>query len=212
LGPVFTMHAINFLFWFLGAIKAGQVSVIERGSPTAITILEHIELVQEMNEYIDLRTKASIDMVFQIKGLVAFSGMTSANTNEICTQIELIIKDYLNGPRAAAAYFLQGAFELARIEDVRVYPALFDNFPASDLLEKLHFLFFINGQGYLTKEMTQNLKIYVDNIFIHVIDKVKLDEVIKKADNTPLPNGGRLKVIDQPVFPGKPDDKLEILC
>jgi hypothetical protein len=206
------MHAINFLFWFLGAIKAGQLSLIERGSPTAITILEHIELVQEMNEYIDIMTKSSIDMVFQIKGLIAFGGLNSTNTNEICTQIELIIKDYLNPPRTAAAYFLQGAFELAKIEDVRVYPAMFANFPASDLLEKLHFLFVINGQSYLTKEMSQNLKNYVDNIFIHVIGNAKLDEMFKKADTTPLPNGGRLKPVDEPVYPGKRDDKLEILC
>jgi hypothetical protein len=205
------MHAISFMYWFYGAIQAGQVSIINRGSVLANNVLAHIELVEEMNEYIDSRTKASLEMIYQIKGLISFNGLNNDNILELQTMIESIIANYENKPRTCAAYYLQGAFELGDIEYVRIYQSYIVDFPDCDLVEKLKFLFQICDQRFLSLEMTINLKIYVDNIFVHVINKQKLDSIKDQADTKPLPNGGRLKPVDQPVYPGS-TGKLELLC
>jgi hypothetical protein len=206
------MHAISFLYWFYGGIEAGLVSSIERGSDTAEIVLNHIGLVEELNEYIDSQTKEPLETIFQIKGLISFNGLSSANTIELKTIIKVLIDNYENKPRTCAAYYFQGAFELRHIDYVRIYQSKIADFPDCDLMEKLKFLFQITGQSYLSKDMNANLKVYVDNIFTHVIDKQKLDNIKYKASTTSLPNGGRLKPVDQIEPPDENDRRLEILC
>jgi hypothetical protein len=162
------MRAIELLYWLLGSIQAGQVSSIKRGTMLCNIILAHIELVAKLNEYRDERTSLSIDLVAQIKGILTFTDLDETkNLEEVILKV---IGADSTKPKFATAYYLQGAFELADIGYIRINDKQLSSFPDCDLLQKLEFLFKISGDSYIGVDMVHNLKEYVANIFVHVID------------------------------------------
>jgi hypothetical protein len=162
------MRAIELLYWLLGALQAGQLSSIKRGTMLCNIILAHIELVDKLNEFRDERTSLALDLVAQIKGILTFTDLDETkNLEEVI--LKVIGADAFR-PKFATAYYLQGAFELADIGSIRIYAKQLVGFPDCDLLQKLEFLFKISGDSYIGVDMVPNLKQYVSDIFFHVID------------------------------------------
>jgi hypothetical protein len=168
------MHPVEFLYWLMGAIKLGNLCPLQINSPSFVIVFEHIELVKQRHtlqleigedrNFKDIENEKDLyQMVLYLEAELKASNQGLKDLELIAYKISDAVKGYYYERKNQMLYYLQGAFELTDLDQIKITRELIFNF-SSDyrLRNELLFFFKLTGSELIDGLPLDNLKAQVD--------------------------------------------------
>jgi hypothetical protein len=168
------MHPVEFLYWFMGAIRLGNLALLEVNSPCFLTVIEHIELVKDRNRLQILigqdcnlkdieYEKELYDYVLLIESDLRGNNQDIKSLELIAFKISEIVNGFYYDRKNQMLYYLQGAFELTNLSKIKINHEVIFKFSSDFKMRKeLLFYFKLTGCEFIDGRALDNLKALVD--------------------------------------------------